>query len=299
MKLKYALLNESDLKAAAVPKGRFVSKRERGVALIIAGSAGYHGAPVLSSLAAYNTICAMRVGAGYARLYVPGSLVDPVRALSPNIIVRRLGETSITCNKQILDEVKRSDAVAIGMGIGSGTKAIVSAGKIIGHAAILGKAIVVDADAIPSLKGAALKNKLNSSVIATPHDGEFFRLTGNKVPRDDIDSRIDSAVQCAKEFGITLVLKGHYTIVTDGGKVKVNRARTSALATMGTGDVLSGIICGYAATGAKTFAAACAGVYLHSRIADSLYGRMGSHILAQDVAQAIPSIIKKFDKKVQ
>src|SRR5271165_3413445 len=111
MRIKYELLGSRDLKIASVPKGKFSGKRERGTALIIAGSGRYHGAPVLSSLAAYNTLSALRVGAGYAKLYVPKSVIGPVRSLSPNIIVGQLGGTSITCNKQILDEVKKAGAV--------------------------------------------------------------------------------------------------------------------------------------------------------------------------------------------
>lgn len=93
-----------------------------------------------------------------------------------------------------------------------------------------------------------------------------------------------------------MLLKGHETVVTDGKRIRVNRARTSALATMGTGDVLAGMIAGYAATGADIFDAALAGAYLHSRIGDELAKRMGSHIISIDVVESIPSILKRFDK---
>ena len=293
MALKYELLGKRDLKAASKPKSLFSSKRGRGTALVIAGSADFHGAPVLAALAS------LRVGAGYVKLYVPRSVVGPARNLSPNIIVGALGAKSITCNKQILDQIKRCNAIAIGMGIGRSAMAQVSARKIVQSSVRAGKVVVVDADAISSLKRLPVEGKLNQNIIATPHDGEFFRLTAFRPAEKDLGARVKTAAEWARKLGITLVLKGHYSIVTDGKRVKVNIAKTSALATMGTGDILSGIICGYAATGVGAFAAACAGVYLHSSIGDSLATKMGNHIIAADVVDAIPLAIKEFDKTIQ
>ena len=85
----YELLGKRDLRAATEPVSLFSSKRSRGTALIIAGSELFHGAPVLAALAS------LRIGAGYVKLYVPGSVIDPVRSLSPNVIVGRLGDRSI------------------------------------------------------------------------------------------------------------------------------------------------------------------------------------------------------------
>ncbi len=286
---RYELLGKKDLEKASVPKSLFSGKRGRGIALVIGGSAGFHGAPVLAALAA------MRVGAGYVRIYVPSAVVTPVRKLSPNIIVNALGKGSITCNRSLLNEVRRSGAIAIGMGIGRGTGAAMAARRIIAEGIRSAKPVVVDADALSARKGIGV-GKMNGSIIATPHDAEFFALSGIRLRERDLDSRIKSAVAFAKKLGIILVLKGHYSIVTDGQRVRVNRAGSSALATMGTGDVLSGIICGYAATGAGAFEAACAGVYLHSCIGDMLAAGKGNHIIASDVVEAIPSAIKKFDK---
>ena len=108
--------------------------------------------------------------------------------------------------------------------------------------------------------------------------------------------RIGEAESLARKKGIVVVLKGHISIVTDGKKTKICRPKSAALATMGSGDVLSGIICGYAAQGAAPFEAACAGVYLHAMIGDRLAKRMGMHIIASDVVEAIPLAIKEFDK---
>ncbi|MHB1830497.1 MAG: NAD(P)H-hydrate dehydratase [Candidatus Micrarchaeaceae archaeon] len=299
MGIGYALLGRKDLEAASEPKSIFSGKRERGNALIISGSRSYHGAPSLALLATCNILASLRVGAGYATLYVPKAILNPVRAVSPNTIVKALGNNEITCNKEVLDAVERSNAVAIGMGIGKTRNAIAASEKIVQRAADLNKPIVVDADAIQCLRKLSKRHAANSSIIATPHDREFFGLTGKTLPKKDLGLRMAYAVQSAKELGIVIVLKGHNTIVTDGKRIKVNIAKTSALATMGSGDVLSGIICGYAACGADPLIAASAGVYLHSMIGDSLAKRKGNHIIAVDIVDGIPSAIKDFDKSIR
>ena len=93
-----------------------------------------------------------------------------------------------------------------------------------------------------------------------------------------------------------MLLKGHETVVTDGKRTKIIRAKSSALAVMGTGDVLSGMIGAYAAKNNDLFVAGVAGAYLHAMIGDALYKEKGNHILASDVVDGIPKILKKFDK---
>ena len=284
----YELLGRRDLDAASKPKSLFADKRERGVALIIGGSSRFHGAPVLASLAA------LRVGAGYAKTFVPKAVVDAVRRLSPNVIVNALGGNSIKFNKELEKEIGRADAVAVGMGAGNSNTVALCARKIINSGMKNEKTVVVDADAIMALKGIR-HSRLNGHVIATPHDLEFYRVSGRRLSKS-LAARIREAKGLARSKGIVVVLKGHNTIVTDGKRIKVCKPRSGALATMGTGDALSGIICGYAAQGATPFEAACAGVYLHASIGDKLAKKKGMHIIASDVVDAIPLAIKEFDK---
>ncbi len=293
---RYRRLGLHDLRSASKPVDPFSDKRARGRALIIGGSSRYHGAPVLASTSAYNLLASLRVGAGYSKLYVPRSILNPVRSLSPNTIVGALGRSNITCNIEILREIEMADAVAIGMGVGRSRSAISASRKIIRHAARSGKTVVVDADALRSIGRSDIPDWLNRSVIATPHDEEFYEMTGVRVPERDLSHRAEVSAEYARRLDIIIVLKGHYTVVTDGYKVMVNIPKSPALATMGTGDVLSGIICGYAAAGANPLEAAAAGVYLHSMIGDMLYKREGEHIIAEDVVGAIPRYIKAFDR---
>ncbi len=287
---RYARLGASDVRAAAMPFSAYDDKRSRGRALIVGGSAKYHGAPVLCA------ISALRIGAGYAKLLVPSIIINPVRALSPNIIVGELGHSRIAYGKAALSEIERCDAMAIGMGIGNGEAAAGAAGRLIGAAAEAGKNVIVDADAIYALKRLKCAGNARKRIIATPNGPEFERLCKRRLGSIGLEGKVELASQCARELGITVVLKGHSTVVTDGRRTKVCTPKSSALATMGTGDVLAGMICGLCARGAGAFEAAGAGVYLHCAIGDMLERIEGNHAIATDAIDLIPSVIKDFDK---
>lgn len=291
-KLRAAL---KDLKVASQPRDMCSDKGDNGRVMLIAGSANYHGAPVLASNAAYNTLASLRIGAGYAVLFVPKNIQDTVRGLSPNLIVKilgknRIGEGSI---RLVEDQIPKSDSLVIGMGLGRNADTLNLAGKIIRHALMLNKKIVIDADAIYAVK--RLKY-LGENVIITPQDREFSELYGKIPDKYSISERIKAAVSLSKRLRGCVLLKGHETIITNGKQVKIVLSHSSALATMGTGDVLAGIIGGYAATGTSIFQAGVAGAFLHARIGDLLANEKGTHILAGDVVERIPSMIRSFDK---
>jgi NAD(P)H-hydrate epimerase len=143
------------------------------------------------------------------------------------------------------------------------------------------------------------KNLITNNMVLTPHDGEFKALSGVDTKAQSLYKRIYAALDFAKTYGCTLVLKGHDTIITDGKLLKVNRAKTPALATMGTGDVLAGIIASYAALNRNLFESAAAAVYVHAAIGDKLYAQRGIHITAQDVIAELPETMKQFDTIMQ
>ncbi|MDE1851770.1 MAG: NAD(P)H-hydrate dehydratase [Candidatus Micrarchaeota archaeon] len=290
--VKVDLASEADLAQAISPKSAFSDKTTRGIVLVIGGSDRYYGAPVLASNAAYNSLVSLRTSAGYAKTYVPKGTLALTRGFSPNLVVNALGNKSITLNGTIRKEIEGSDAVAIGMGIGREPAALRSAYGIIKHAMSNGKKVVVDADAIASVKG----KKMSKDVVLTPHDREFLKLSGLSVSKTDIKDRAAKAMSVARKLNANVLLKGHYTIITDGTRAKVSIPKTPALATMGTGDVLSGIIAALASSGASAYDAAVAGAYVHGRIGDALFEAKGAHILAVDVIDMIPSVLKKYDR---
>lgn len=293
--MRISFVNPKDVAAATSPRSLFGSKKNNGRIAVIAGSSEYHGAAALSSNAVYSTLAALRVGIGYAYLYVPASIINPIRALSPSIIVRRFGGYYISSgNLQVLKkQLVNVDTVVIGMGLGRNPGTIKMAAKIIDYAVRAGKKVVIDADALYSVR---YTDSLNFNVVLTPQDSEFNELSGHVPGVRSLDERITFSVALSRKLGCCILLKGHNTVITDGKRLKVVKSRSSALATMGSGDVLSGIIGGYMAAGADSFKAAAAGAYVHSRLGDMLYSRMGNHIISSDLVDAIPDALKKFDK---
>ncbi len=294
--LHTTIASDEDIRAATVPRKIDGGKWENGAVVLFAGSSDYHGAPVLAARAAYSAIAALRVGTGYAQLYVPKAIIGRVRSLSPNIIVREFGKKNIREGEISIAKlgIDKAEAVAIGMGIGRGKATMMKAASIIDYAVASKKKVVVDADAIYSVGNV---RRFDKNVVLTPHLGEFGKIYGKELKARSLEDRIQAAVRMSKKIGCCILLKGHETVVTDGEEIKVIRSESSALATMGTGDVLSGIISGYMACGADSFRAAVAGAYVHSRIGDKLYKKKGTHIIAVDVAEAIPSFLKRFDRK--
>jgi NAD(P)H-hydrate epimerase len=292
------VVDETVLKFAAIPRKRFGSKRDNGSVVIIGGSSAYHGAPVLASLAVSQSLAALRIGIGYAVLYVPESILNVARKLSPNVIIRQFGIDNIGEGslRDVYESIEKADVVIIGTGIGRKKSSLNSSARIIDYSITHDKKVVVDADAIYSVK---FLKKTGSKMLVTPQKYEFEELSG-RIPEDEhnMKGRIAGAENAARRLGCCLLLKGHNTIVTDGEETRIICPHRSTLATMGTGDVLSGMIGGYAASGADIFNSGIAAAYLHAKIGDKLYAEKGNHILASDVVDSIPEIIKKYDKEI-
>jgi len=283
-----------DLALAAIPRGLFSNKNQNGRIAIVGGSSEFHGAPALASLSAYQTLGALRVGIGYATTYVPKSVLHDVRAVSPNLIVKSLSGNEISSFdlpllKKALSKV---DSVVMGPGLGRKKGSLVAISRLAKLLINSDKRAVIDADAISSVA----KMRLSKNFAITPNQKEFS-LFYKKEIGDDLGKRAYAAIVVAKKINANVVLKGHEMIVTDGIRIKIVKSKSAALATMGTGDVLSGLIGGYAALNSDMFVASVAGAYLHALIGDRLNSRMGNHILATDVIAEIPKAIKEFDKK--
>ncbi len=282
---------------AVQPRRLESSKRDNGTVLLIGGSSAYHGAPSSAAAAAYETLAALRTGAGYAKLYVPESIKLLAMQASPNIIVGSMGRDFIDYDSagNAVKDLERADAIVLGMGIGRNEKTIDAVRRLVSMAGRLGKKTVLDADALYAIKGMRMPGH---GFVLTPHAGEMLALSGKDLKDAPLEEKIRQVIGAAKKLNATIVLKGHESVISDGKALRVNRAGSSALATMGTGDILSGIIGGYAATGAGVFDAAVAGVYLHSRIGDTLAVKRGNHILAIDILERIPDVAREFDKNI-
>ena len=129
--------------------------------------------------------------------------------------------------------------------------------------------VVIDADALTALQGhTEILTQMQAAKVLTPHPGEMARLIGKEISEINAD-RINIATQYAQEWNAVLVLKGAPTVIAcPDGTVYVNSTGSSALATGGSGDVLTGIIAGLAAQEITLQEAAVCGVYLHGKAAD-------------------------------
>lgn len=273
----------NDLISAIRPRTLDSDKYANGRVLVIGGSADFHGAPALSYSAAYAMLAAMRSGAGYVSAFVPRSALAANRAVSPCVIVRpfKLKNLSKSDTGPIIKHADRSDSIIIGPGLGRSANSAAAAKLIVMHCIKRLKVVVVDADAIR----AASKLKGNGHIIFTPNRSEFEREWG-PVPnrKADICKKVE---ETARKTGACILLKGHETVVSNGYSTKIIRSKSAALATMGTGDVLSGIIGGLAAINNDAFVSAVAGAYVHAKIGDMLHAKIGDCLTPMDLVKNV------------
>jgi NAD(P)H-hydrate epimerase len=265
------------------------TKFTSGHVLVAGGSRGLTGAPCLASEAA------MRTGAGYVTACIPGSLslVFETRLLEVMTLALPDDDGSHTSAgaQQVLDEAQRRDgALIVGPGLGRSAGAFDFARELAAAAEV---PLLLDADGLNAHAeafGALAKRR--AGTVLTPHAGELGRLLGVDSAAVERE-RLRHARQAAAATGAIVVLKGDDTLVAaPDGVVAVNAGASAALATAGTGDVLSGVIATMLARGLDPFTAACAGVHLHGlagRRAASQHGVDG--VIASDVIAALPGVL--------
>ncbi|MDE6125756.1 MAG: NAD(P)H-hydrate dehydratase, partial [Muribaculaceae bacterium] len=181
-------------------------------------------------------------------------------------------------------------AVGIGRGIGSNEMTVKALEDFL---ASTSRPVVLDADALNCI---ALRPTMLNTVpvlsIMTPHAGEFDRLFG---PQPSAEARLRKAIEMAKYYNIFIILKGHNTaIVRPDGKVYFNSSGTPAMATAGSGDVLTGVLLAMLAQGYPPEIASIIAVYIHGRageIAEETHGEYG--VLAGDIADNVGRAIKE------
>lgn len=264
---------------------RFGSKFDSGVVAIAGGSRELAGAPTLAALAA------ARAGAGYVRVGVPHSARPALASRLLEQMAHGLPEVdgALTPDgvEPFLDLATRAGAVVLGPGMGRGDSAHAFAREV---AARFEAALLIDADGLNAHVGAleALRERRGPTVL-TPHAGELGRLL--ECASGDVDARrLACAREAAERSGAVVLLKGDDTVVAaPGGPVAVNPGATPALATAGTGDVLSGLIGALLAKGMAPFDAAALGALAHARAGRAAAGRRGAdHVIAGDVVDALP-----------
>lgn len=267
------------------------SKFDYGRAVLLGGSKDYGGAPLLS----LASLSSLRLGAGFATLYVPEPLYSIYVGRDPQIIVHSFPskDGNFLFDSDCLEKItKKATAIAIGMGI----TGFEECQKILEY--LLKNYhgyLIVDAGALRAFANIRSENlnQISCHLILTPHTGEFSFLSG--FPREEIEKE---PVQCLMSYlegkEMTVLLKGHVSYVFDGREIYSSSFGNTGLAKAGSGDLLSGILCGiFAQKIEKSIPLKVAfGSYLLGKSADLLLEEENEcSIIAEDIIRILPKAI--------
>jgi NAD(P)H-hydrate epimerase len=296
--LPAALLTDAAIKQNAVTAGfvrrllpvrqPWAHKGANGRVALVAGSKGLTGAAALAAMAA------VRTGAGLVTLGVPASLNAIMEVKLTEVMTKPLPDAANGAFGQAaVDEAaalaETADVLAVGPGLGRGDDTVAAVRAIVRQVCC---PLVIDADGLNALAGhSGILLESEALAVLTPHPGELARLTG-KTPEAINADRLGAARQAATDLGAIVVLKGPGTVVAyPDGEVFINTTGSAALATGGTGDVLTGVIASLVAQGLSSHDAAVAGVFLHG-LAGEAAARTGMvGVAAGDLLPALPAVI--------
>ncbi|HST31885.1 MAG TPA: NAD(P)H-hydrate dehydratase [Solirubrobacteraceae bacterium] len=265
------------------------TKFASGQVVVAGGSRGLTGAPRMAAHAA------MRAGAGYVIACVPASAQDSlVSAATPELMTRGVAESDgafePAAAAQTIENIRPGGALALGPGIGRSDGAVAFAREL----ALRAQApMVLDADGLNAHAGrlAELRGR-HAPTVLTPHAGELARLL--ELDSEQIErERLGHVRAAAEQSGAVVVLKGDDSLIADpSGYVAVSRGGSPALATAGTGDVLTGVVAALLAQGLDPFEAASAAVWLHAAAGREAARRHGAPegVIASDVIEALPAV---------
>lgn len=264
---------------------RQMNKGDAGKLLLVAGSKGMAGAAVLAAQGA------LRSGAGLVKVCACGEVVQVLQCAVPEATCLILGEDVHTNIEAIMEETKNFDAVACGPGLGKSEESRLLVEHMIKNTE---KPMVLDADGINA--AAADPNLLKEAkapLILTPHPGEMGRLTG-KSAKEVNEDRIGIAKSFSSEYNVTLILKGADSLIAvPEGRMYINGTGNPGMATGGSGDVLTGVVGAFLASGMKAEKAASLGAYIHGLAGDYEAETIGEYgMLASDIAMALAYAIK-------
>ena len=281
------ILSATTIENFIAPRKSTSRKGENGIVLVVGGSYIYHGAPILSSLAA------LRSGTDLVYTSVPKINVASTRSISPNLIVIPLVDQKLTLGavKKLVGALPRNlHSATIGMGL-----AIQEKNSLL----YLVKSLL-DRDVRLSLDASALIPEVlpilaNKNVVVTPHAGEFKRLFG-EILSDSTSERINLVEQNALKYGITILLKGPTDIISDGNTTYLCEKNTPAMTVGGTGDVLSGLVAGLLSNNRNCLESAAAASFICSLAGKEIQSKLGLHITSMDLIDELPNVMKPFDK---
>jgi NAD(P)H-hydrate epimerase len=264
------------------------TKFDSGEVVVIGGSRGLTGAVCMAAEAA------IRAGAGYATVAVPADLEQIFEVKLTEVMSRGFGgaegRLASGSAEAILGAAGRAAAVVLGPGLGRDEDSLALAREVARGVRV---PLLIDADGLNAhAERLELIAEREAPTVLTPHAGELGRLLG----RDSAEveaHRLACAREAAERSDAIVVLKGDDTLVATGERLAISAGGSPALATAGTGDVLSGTVGALLARGMDPFTAACAGVHAHQRAGRISAERLGSveSVVATDVISALPAAL--------
>lgn len=260
-------------------------KGDYGKLLIVAGSEGYTGAPVLAAQGA------LRSGAGLVYLGVPRDVYPMVATRCSSAMPFPLPDNT----EQLVERARSCDVVLAGPGMGRSLQAQQLVFRLIEE---VEGPLVLDADGLNALEGQTQRLRTRTGLtVLTPHDGEFARLAGCSLPLND---RVEQAAELAQDTGCVVVLKGHETLTVDPqGRVWRNTTGNPGMAKGGSGDILAGMIASLLGQKQLTGCVSCPGelvawaVYLHGAAGDAAAAQYGAYgMLPDDTLAAVAGVLQ-------
>ncbi len=279
-----------------VPPRLFAShKGTYGHLVVLAGSEGKTGAAALAAAGA------LRAGAGLVTAAIPASLNDILEVKLTEAMTLPLPEahgSRAVCKKALeplLAFLADKTALALGPGLGTHPETQELVRRLVHQAPY---PMVIDADGLNALApDLSCLTDAPAPRLLTPHPGEMARLLG-LTSKDVQARRLQVAREVAARYGVTVVLKGAQTVVAaPDGRASLNPTGNPALASGGTGDVLTGLIGGYLAQKLSPWDAARLSVFLHGLAADFLAARRGpGGLVAGDLPAVFPELLTEFTR---
>ncbi len=263
-----------------------------GDALFVAGASGYFGAPAFSALAM------LKAGGGYARLAAPRSVVPHLAAIAPEIVYAPQPETlagtlSLEGFDGLVQLAQKVDFVVVGPGLSLDDETQQLARRLVQS---VERPLLMDGDGLTAI---AMETDIvlrrTAPTILTPHLGEMARLTGRTIA-DIAADPIPILQETTAGLDAFIVLKGAHSLIgTPDGRVFINVSGNSALATAGSGDVLTGTIAAMSGLGLDVEAAVKAGVFLHGLAGDLAAGASGADgVTARTVLETLPRAVASY-----
>jgi len=246
------------------PLALTASKRSRGRVLVVGGAPGLTGAACLAATGA------LRSGAGYVTVAVPAPSLPVVEMKLTAPVKRALpadasGALTAPAIEAVLSACENADSVVLGPGLGRAGATAAAVRQLVRRIPV---PLVIDADALFALgHDLGPLAERTAPTVLTPHAGEAARLLDSGP--DVVDADRAAAVRALVRDGVVAVLKGPATLIATAGRIVVNTNGGPGLATLGTGDVLSGIIGTFLAQGVAPLEAAALGVHVHGAAGDA------------------------------